>query len=532
MTATGTEASEPSSAAAAGVVDDADNMIVAEEEEATEEEEEQQPDETTASSTTKEEEAMAVPDPLIRREEVKEEKEGDEKLLVTAPDEEDEDGTKETTAAAAEEEEGGGENGIPLLQEEAVVASNSGDVVDDGTAAAAAIPEVPPEKSLLDDEEEEDVGEVVVEEEEAQAAAPAGASESGEQSGVDAAAVDGEYSESFAAHGDGDGGAAAEATWTDDEERALGGEVLFERTSPAAYSGWDNLRWLSYSGVRKVRFCQPCYRLVESETKQLFWSKTGQSYVPRVLVVYDEPRLILVLRRPNSLEEVHAVLGLPDIAEIDDSEHATDNYFVVESVVDPAFTKLRLSPLTTPTSVVPDGSADERRRSCVELITPAESIHLSAVRVRSSIKPNERSFSDSGSFLETVATETALVQAIVGAQDLAKDIGIPGTDISWKHQLILGTVHSLVVSGDGKALDEVIQTAKSDPALPLSRVVDGIDDSGLTPLYYACARRMVHAVNSLVSAGAKVDVKVGSTGMTLAHVCARNLDHNRYVAWE
>ena len=308
-------------------------------------------------------------------------------------------------------------------------------------------------------------------------------------------------------------------TLPNEEERMIGGEILFERNSPPNYCGWDNLQWLSYSGVRKVRCCQPCFRLLESEKKQVFWTSKNISYLPRVLAIYNEPNLILVLRRPSSPEEVHTLLGLPEIAELDDAENAVDNYLIVESVIEPSLCKLRLSPLTTPTSLAPDG-ADERRSSCFELITPSESILLSSVSIRSGVKRNEKSFSDSGAFLETSATETALASTISGSHDLAKDIGQQGISLAWKHNLILGSLFNLVVFGDGKALDEALQQAKD-------RVkVDEEDDNGLSALYYACIRRNAHAANSLVAAGAatNIDVQMGNRKHTLAHICALNLD--------
>lgn len=328
------------------------------------------------------------------------------------------------------------------------------------------------------------------------------------------------------------------ASLREEEDRIVGGDILFERGSPACYNGWDNLRWLSYSGARKISLCQPCYRLIQSQSKTLFWTKAGSSYEPRMLAIYDDPFLVLILRRPSSAQEVHDLLGLPEIAELDDAEHALESYFVVESVVDPSMSKLRLSALTTPTSLV-NGEADERRRSCFELMTPFESILLSVVKTRDEAKRKERSFSDSGAFLETFTVERALVRSLVDAKqplieahEKAKGVGPLGSDLSWKHQIVLGTLHSIVVSGNPKLLDEAIEVAwsrlpdeeKNEARILPTRVIDEADENGLTPLYYACSRKMSHAVSSLVKAGARVDSRVGPLEMTLAHVCARNLD--------
>lgn len=317
-----------------------------------------------------------------------------------------------------------------------------------------------------------------------------------------------------------------------EEDRVVGGEILFLRPSPPSYSGWDNLRWLAFSGERKIRLFQHCYRLVENEKQGSFWSRSSAPpYQPRHLAIYDEPRVVLVLRKPLNLQEVNEILGLPDIAQLDESESSIDEYWIVESVVDPTFCKLRLSSLSTVSSIPPD-NADERRKSCFELITPTESIFISTVRVRQEAKQRERSFSDSGAFLETSATETALIKAVSGGHVQADDIGKWGTDISWKHQFVLGTFQSHVVLGNVESLDAAIRAAKAkaasageDAARVLRKVIDELDDNGLSPLYYACSRRMSHAATSLVAAGADIGIRCGSMDECLAHVCARNLDH-------
>jgi DNA-directed RNA polymerase subunit RPC12/RpoP len=320
------------------------------------------------------------------------------------------------------------------------------------------------------------------------------------------------------------------------EDRLIGGEILFERVSKPAYFNWDNLRWLSYSGARKVAFCQMGYRYFASQEKKLmFWSATTTDtcYEARSLVIYNEPSLILILRRPKSEAEVFELLGLDDLSELDEPDSCLETHWVVESVVEPSTCTLRLSPLTNVCSIPPT-DADERRLSCLELRTPVESILFSSVRVRETVKPAERSFGDSGAFLEASATEAALMKKICSSHDQRKELGLMGADLSWKHQVILGTLHSLVVSGSAKLLDTALQNAMiraqadtdgfADVSRLPSRVIDEPDESGLTPLYYAVMKKMSDAVALLIKAGASSDFRDAHNGMTLAHLAARNGD--------
>ena len=70
--------------------------------------------------------------------------------------------------------------------------------------------------------------------------------------------------------------------------------------------------------------------------------------------------------------------------------------WIVESVIDTNTCKLRLSSLTTVTSIVPGVQDNEfRRKSCFELITPVSSIMLSAIQIRNG-GAVKTSFIDSG----------------------------------------------------------------------------------------------------------------------------------------
>jgi tetratricopeptide (TPR) repeat protein len=347
-----------------------------------------------------------------------------------------------------------------------------------------------------------------------------------------------------------------------EEDKIVGGEILFLRDtlSIPAYCGWDTLRWMAYNGARKVNFCQIVYKLEDGKRKglPLFWKTGNKNYVERALIVYDEPCLMMIVRRPTSLDEIRNLLGLPNMSdETDESgdgkndndwlinpDTAMKSYWVLESVADPKTSKLQLSSLTTPTSISSD-TADERERSCFHLLTPTETITLSALNVRTGIKKQEQSFTDSGAFLETLSIETSIAQVICGAHIQSSDLGNNETDIAWKHQVIIGSLHSLVLSGNPKLLDDGISHARmallngnwngqqvkqtaienkvQSTVLP-TRIVDAVDDNGYTALYYACTHKMEGAVRSLIYAGADVNFRTDAHGLTMLHVCARKLD--------
>jgi hypothetical protein len=319
----------------------------------------------------------------------------------------------------------------------------------------------------------------------------------------------------------------------DEESKLIGAEIVFERKPKPDYNGWDNLRWMAYSGTRKVRYCELVSRFVAGR-RSLFWS--GDQYLTRKLAIYDEPNLILILRAPESLAELREIMDLPVGATIEDQDTAFKSYLVVESVIDPKTCKLRLSPLTTATSILP-GVDDLRRRSCLELINPVESAILSAVKLRKGAERALTSFTDSGAFLETSSAEHVLQKFICDANQPIHYVGSP-SDLSWKHQIILGTLHSFVVLGNHSFLDMAIAAAlnnskggeQTDSNYLEPRIVDAVDSSGRTPLHYACSSRFSSAVVSLVKAGANVDFKTGPYKMTSCHVCALNLDDKSLAA--
>jgi hypothetical protein len=324
----------------------------------------------------------------------------------------------------------------------------------------------------------------------------------------------------------------------EEEARMIGGEIMFARSQSSAHSGWDNLRWMAYSGVRKVRACELVYRYFEGRTGFL-WSK--DEFELRRLAVYDTPNVILVLRTAQTMTEFLELMDLPKETQVD--EHAALRlHWFVESVIDPKTCKLRLSPLTTITSILPDVPKESvRRRSCFELITPLETIALTAIKVRRGAERSLTSFTDSGAFLEASGVEFTITKCICHTHDPNPEVASAAgatMDLSWKHQIILGTLHSYVVIGNQSFLDKaILEALNSDkgrdnqtPHFLNSRIVDAVDESDRTALHYACISRFSSAVNSLVKVGANVDLRVQPNNMSPCHICAMNLDYKSLAA--
>ncbi len=323
----------------------------------------------------------------------------------------------------------------------------------------------------------------------------------------------------------------------EEEFNVLGAEVIFENNKDlaAAYNGWDNLRFMSFSGVRKISVAFSAFRFVEGKGGLGLGLWNTDEYVPRVVAVYEEPNIILILREASSLAELRDLMELPADANFEERNPLKSHLFV-ESVIDPLTAKIRLSPLTTPTSIIPNLDCP-RRQSTFELINPAESIILSAVKHKKNM--DVPSYEDREAYLETSEVEYLLTKSICNAQ---ADVMMDG-DYSWKHQIVLGTLHSYVVLANQESLDKGIHQAlrtkfgqthldlaiqqasvKMDPRFLHPRIIDATDESGKTPLHYACESRFSSAVISLVKAGADVNIRIEANYMTPSHLSARTLD--------
>ena len=292
------------------------------------------------------------------------------------------------------------------------------------------------------------------------------------------------------------------------ETATVGADILFSKNSlDVAVDAFTNLKWSSTNGVRKVRFCGNVTRLAV-EKKGLFGLRTADAYHARKLCIYDYPSLILILRSPQDVAEVQTLLDVPPSTDIG----PLSSYLLAETVVDPKACKLRLSTLTTVTSIE-NVAVDPRRRTCFELVTPTDSILLSCVPLA------QMSFVNSVTFFETKKMEVAVGNALFDAHSQSDE----KIDITRKHQLILGTLHSYVILGSQSLLDQAIRAAMPEGKRVPTHIIDAVDEGGRTALHYACERRNAAAVTVLIGAGCDATICLGES-TTPCHLSATMLD--------
>lgn len=327
--------------------------------------------------------------------------------------------------------------------------------------------------------------------------------------------------------------------------------VAFDNGSDEAkkrVQGYTNQLW--NSSVRELRFSGSVMRHISQEGR-FFWQSSSEGYEKRMLAIYSCPDLILVLREPRSLDEVLRLLPLnAQDSSADEMKALVSSFYVAESVIDPKTCKLRLSQLTTKTSIphrdliqsgvnhasVPKGN-DLRKQSCFELVSPLDTVSLSAVVSSPGDEPLEDDdYSSVNALTETTRFEDAITNELCLAYTSTHD-GDEDTDETWKHQILLGTLHSFVLSGNDKnlknGLDSALQLQKSKyTSLESdeefneklgSAIVDNRDDNWLTPLHHACGRRSTSSVSLLVNAGANVLIST-IEGKTPLHISAELLD--------
>ena len=290
----------------------------------------------------------------------------------------------------------------------------------------------------------------------------------------------------------------------------------------------------SNTGV--LSFTSPVMRVLPA---RYFWSTSV--YDKRTLAIFTIPDMIVILRPPTNLDEFNRLLALR--GKQGSSTHDIHDYLVAESVIDPKTCKIRLSQLTTPTSIpLQDKSNDSlplhrisnmnkndnRKHTCFDILTPTEKVTLSTA----ACLPSDTSEDLGGETLrDTLRCELAIVSTIVKVHISNFALGVED-DHAWKHQVILGTPHSYVVSGNDQMLKESLTVALAyqglrndrEPSKIDSFIIDAKDDSGKTALHYACTRRKVTTVRLLVEAGADCSIAQKVDDLTPCHICAKGLD--------
>jgi len=221
------------------------------------------------------------------------------------------------------------------------------------------------------------------------------------------------------------------------EGKILGGDILFDIKNISC-----SLPIIPWSATESIRKLIHHSHILTLKKTRFF----GEKRVPRILALFRNPSVILILRRPENVAEVRKLLDLPKKTKIEGAAKNTllQSYFVAESVIDLALSKLRLSSLTTETSV---DTSDEGfmnmnahqkslRANSFEIITPVET-HWISLEFDQVEEQNLENL-----VAETSCWETALIYDLHTVYKT--DFNVKNMDQGWKHQIVLGTLHSHV----------------------------------------------------------------------------------------
>lgn len=94
--------------------------------------------------------------------------------------------------------------------------------------------------------------------------------------------------------------------------------------------------------------------------------------------------------------------------------------------------------------------------------------------------------------------------------------------LGWRHQYMLGTMHSAVLSHDEARVRELVALCDAGD-MDFSTCIDAVDEDGYTPLHYACIKRMHGIIRALHEAAADVTAQ-DHRGLTPLHWAAMQLD--------
>lgn len=312
--------------------------------------------------------------------------------------------------------------------------------------------------------------------------------------------------------------------------------IVFPRVAPSRMASITSHSTVSRKAEEKTRNLIFSSEVSRLEQGRFFWS--SNQFVKRVMALYDTDEIV-ILREPWSEGEVRGSLRTldPEDQPSFESKDIQGKYLVGETVIDLKICKIRLSQLTTPTSIVIDPNpssttkeddassvstvVDCKSLSAFALVTPTEDVIISAMKADDSDStPDTKMSAESRSlFDKTAHWENEISAAIMSSHGMLDETE---SELAFRHQMILGSLHSHVVSGKYTILEKVL-SGKGTPEQPFPDI-DKRDAAGLTPLHYACFGRSAKAVEILLNAGADVTARTVKGNKTPAHICCRNLD--------
>ena len=147
---------------------------------------------------------------------------------------------------------------------------------------------------------------------------------------------------------------------------------------------------------------------------------------------------------------------------------------------------------------------------CIEVITPLDTYVLTV--------PNTNRRTQSEVFLDLSALEISITQFLCSAHMKHSE----KFDQDSYFQIILGTLHSHVITGNNVELKKALEVIKGKG----NNIVDLYDEDGKTALHYACSKRSVEAVKLLVSSSADVNLPTKFGSQTPCHLSAERLDYS------
>lgn len=283
---------------------------------------------------------------------------------------------------------------------------------------------------------------------------------------------------------------------------------------------FTNTRWLAESSTRDVVACGNVFMF---EKSSFFWQQ--KQFVPKVLAVYTD--LLVIGREASNAAEIRSCFNDPNTADIFaglPDEELMASFLVAEIVIDFKTSKFRRSCLTTPSSIesfIEDFGLKEEdialRKVCFEIVSPSRNYLLSAVNVNEGV---EKFSNDDEAIFLTTQWEEAIKDTICNLhQSLRPELE---NDRSWVHQIILGTLHSHVLTGNYRLLERAL-SGQGSQKLPYDGI-DTVDDDGLTALHHACFHRSNIAVAALINAGADCTKTTLRGRNTPCHISAQQLD--------
>jgi len=293
-------------------------------------------------------------------------------------------------------------------------------------------------------------------------------------------------------------------------------------TSNEQTMNYNNTKWLAELSSREIIVCG---EVALFERARFFWQ--NDQFLDKTLVLYTD--LLVIGREPQSASEIR--LGCQDpnnsdiFADLSD-ENLMESYLIAETVIDLKTIKLRRSTLTTPSSVgnikFNDGTVLDSldlREACFEVLSPSRNFLFS---VRDTNVQFEKILSDNRALFMTTQWEESIKDTVCALHSSLRSSH--EVDKSWVHQIILGTLHSHVLSGKVGLLEKAV-LGKGTQMSPYPGI-DEVDDNGFTALHYACSCRNHKAVAILLNAGASCYKATSiSTGRkTPCHISAERLD--------